>query len=169
MLLVIFLILLLTGCTAAGDRLSGSALHRDPAISYPTSLDHIHIGVTTKDDVRNLFGNPTDIQLSSDHNQAHESWAYAKANPSIHPLQYVLGFGALSLSKQQHQSSFSISFSPDGIVDGIGLRDVQPFGEAGASLSTLGTTSHVLPYGINNPLTHHARQDASVGSEMSGE
>ncbi|MEC4681318.1 MAG: hypothetical protein VST67_11570, partial [Nitrospirota bacterium] len=92
MLLVIFLILLLTGCTAAGDRLSGSALHRDPAIAYPTSLDHIHIGVTTEDDVRNLYGNPTDIQLSSDHNQARESWAYAKANPSIHPLQYVPGF-----------------------------------------------------------------------------
>lgn len=168
-MLVIFLILLLTGCTAAGDRLSGSALHRDPAIAYPTSLDHIHIGVTTKEEVRNLFGNPTDIQLSSDHNQARESWAYATANPSIHPLQYVLGFGALSLSTQQHQSSFSISFSPDGIVDGIGLRDVQPFGEAGASLSTLGTTSHVLPYGMNNPLTHHARQDASFVSGNSGE
>ncbi len=168
-MLVIFLILLLTGCTAAGDRLSGSALHRDPAIAYPTRLDHIHIGVTTKDEVRNFLGNPTDIQLSSDHNQAHESWAYAKANPSIHPLQYVLGFGALSLSKQQHQSSFSISFSPDGIVDGIGLRDVQPFGDAGASLSTLGTPSHVLPYGTNNPLTHHARQDASFGSGNSGE
>ena len=164
-MLVIFFIVLLTGCTAAGDRLSGSALHRDPAITYPTSLDSIHIGGTTKDEVRSLFGNPTDIQLAPNHTQARESWAYARANPSTHPLQYVPGFGVFALSKHSRQSSFSVSFSSDGIVDGIGLRDVQPLGVAGASMSTIGTTYPVLSYGMNNPLTHHARQDTSVGSE----
>ena len=168
-MLVIFLILLLTGCTVTGDRLSGSAFHRDPGIAYPTSLDHIHIGVTTKGDVRNLFGNPTDIQLSSDHSPARESWAYAKASPSIHPLQYVPGFGALALPKHHGTASFSISFSSDGVVEGIALREVQPYGEPGASLSAWKSPSVIHPYGRNNPLVHLSRHDASYGSGISGE
>ncbi len=168
-LLVIFLILFLIGCTAAGDRLSGSAIHRDPAIAYPSSLDSIRIGGTTKDEVRNLLGAPTDIQRSSDATGTRESWAYAHADPAIHPLQYVLGVGAFALSDQQRQPSFSISFSSDELVDGVAVRDIQPFGESGASTIALGTVSEVSPYGTNNPLTRHARHDAFAGSGISGE
>lgn len=162
----VFLLILLTGCTTTGDWLSGSAAKRDPAIIFPKKLEHIQIGLTTKDEVRNLLGNPTDIQLSSDHNQARESWAYAKVNPSIHPLQYIPGFGVFALSHQPRPSSFSISFSPKGIVDGIVLRDVQPFGNSGASRAVSGATADVSSYGMNNPLTRHARHDASIGSSI---
>ena len=167
-MLPIFLLILLTGCTTAGDWLSDSAARHDSAIAYPKKLEQIQIGVTTKDQVRNLLGNPTDIQLSSDHNQASESWGYAKGNPSIHPLQYVPGFGVFALSKQPRPSSFSISFSPEGIVDGIVLRDVQPFGNSGASREVSGTPSEVTPYGTNNPLTHQPRPDVYVDSGIAG-
>jgi len=168
-MLPVLLILLLSGCTTAGDWLSGSAAHSDSAFAYPPLLDQVQISATTKGDIQNLFGNPTDIQLSSDHQQPNESWSYSEANPSINPLQYVPGFGVLVFSKQEYQPSFSISFSPDGIVDGIGLMDVQPYGEQRAFATTLGRKSAVQSYGMNNPMTRHARHDASVDFETFGE
>ena len=165
----LFLMILLTGCTTAGDWVSGSAAHRDPAIAYPKQLAQVQIGVTTKDEVRNLLGPPTDVRLSSDQTQASESWAYAKADPAIHPLQYIPGLGGFMLSKHQRQSSFSISFSSHGIVDGIVLRDVQPVGESGASKVESGTTAKPYPYGRNNPLARQRGRGIASQAETSGE
>ena len=161
LLLAISFMLLSSGCTTAGDWLSGSAADREQAMPYPTQLEHVQIGVTTKDEIRNMLGNPTDIRLSSDHNQASESWA--NANPSINPLQYIPGFGAFAFSMKQPRSSFSISFSSDGVVDGITLRDVQPLGESWASGTGRGPMPKPYPYGKNNPLTRRHPARAPVG------
>ena len=168
-ILAIFVIVSSGGCSVAQDWLKGSAVHSDSVFSYPTSLDRVQIGATTKSDIQNLFGRPTDIQRSSDHQQPSESWSYSKVNHAIHPLQYVPGFGVFAFSKQKHQPSFSISFSSDGIVDGIGLREVLPYGEHRAVVSTLGRKSAVQFYGTKNPMTRHARHDAAVDSKTFGE
>ena len=165
----LFLMILLAGCTTAGDWVSGSAAHRDPALAYPKQLDRVQIGVTTKDEVRNLLGPPTDVRLSPDQTQASESWAYAKADPAIHPMQYIPGLGGFMLSKHRRQASFSISFSSHGIVDGIVLGDVQPVGESGASKVERATTAEPYPYGRNNPLTRQRGRETASPSETSGE
>jgi hypothetical protein len=167
-LLMACFVAIFVGCSAAGNWLSGSATNSDPAM-FPIQLEGVQIGVTTKDDVQHLLGSPTDIQLSSDQHQASEAWSYAQANPSIHPLQYVPGFGKFAISKRQRQVSFAISFTSDGVVDGIGLRGVQPYGRQQVSATTSGKPSTIHFYGWNNPLTHHARQDASLGSGISRE
>ncbi len=133
--------------------MSGSTADREPAVAYPTELDRVHIGVTTKDEIRRMLGDPTDIRLSSDRDQGSESWAYANANPSINPFQYVPLAGVFAVPGQRHRSSFSISFSPDGVVDGITLRDVQPLGESWTPKAERRTTSGPDPYGRHNPLT----------------
>lgn len=165
-LLVVCFGIFLTGCTTAGDWLSHPVAKGNSNTLYPMQLERVQIGVTTKDDVQHLLGAPTDIQLSSDHSQASEAWSYAQASPSINPLQYIPGFGILALSKQQHQASFSFSFTPDGVVDGIGLGEVQPYGEQRDLVPMAGKTATIQSYGGNNPLTHNPRQEAFVSSQF---
>jgi len=156
-LVPIVLLLFLAGCSSVGDLLSGEQNSQHPGLVYPPQLESVFIGQTTKEEVRNLFGNPTDLQVSSDHDSAHESWAYAKANPAINPLQFVPGFGVLALSEGQGVYSFSMSFSASGVVEGVWLREVQPYGDGSATVATIQGTSSVQPYGRNNPLTHHSK------------
>jgi len=156
-MLPVFLIILLTGCTTAGDWLSGSAAKRDSAIAYPKKLSKVQIGVTTKDEVRNLWGNPNDLQISSNNGTTHEAWGYASADPSVHPLQYVLGFGVFAIPRHSADPSFAISFSSEGVVEGMVLREVQPFGEFGVSKRVSEPHSSISPYGSKNPLMHNSR------------
>ncbi len=125
---------------------------------YPSQLESVRVGETTKEEVRNLLGNPKDLQVSSDQGHSHESWAYARADPFIHPLQYVPILGVLALAQDQSEYAFSISFSPEGLVESVGIQEVQPYGEERVPASTIVAGSPVQSYGTNNPLTHHSKQ-----------
>lgn len=160
----IVLLALLSGCAALGDLISGSAVQRDPAIAYPEQLKDVQIGVTTKEDVRNLLGEPTDLQISSDDGSARESWAYAQTPSKINPLQYIPGLGFLALPKDGLRHSFAISFSPEGTVEGIALREVQPSDASQASKGLPKDQNSPLSYGNNNPLAHYSKQGDFVGS-----
>lgn len=151
--LAIVFLWFLTGCTALGDWVAGSTSHQSPAIVYPEQLVTVQIGVTTQEDIRHLLGDPTDLEVSSADGVIRESWAYARTDPKINPLQYFLGFGVLALPKENSRDSFAISFSPEGIVEGIGLREVQSLD---LDLSRK-KSSGPMSYGENNPLTHHSR------------
>lgn len=165
---MVFLVLvgLLTGCTSWGDRLSGTASHPNPSIEYPKVLEHVKIGLTTKEEVRELVGNPTDLQVSSVGGSTRESWAYAETYPKIHPLQYIPGVGVFALSNKRPPPSFAISFSSKGVVDGIVLREVQPSGADQTSKDSSEHQAWPMSYGKNNPLSHHSTQEGSVESEI---
>lgn len=153
---VFILLWFLTGCTAFGDWVAG-ATHKSPGIAYPEQLETVQIGVTTKEDVRHLFGAPTDLQVSSVGGLTRESWAYASTHSKINPLQYVPGVGVLALSKKIPRHSFAISFSPEGTVEGIGIREFQSFDLDLSQKKLSGSPSGHMSYGMNNPLTHHPR------------
>jgi hypothetical protein len=156
-LIVIFLSL--AGCTAAGDRLSGLTGSENFGLTYPAHLESVRIGQTTKEEVRKIFGQPKDLQVSSGAHGDQESWAYAQADPSISPLQYVPILGVLALSPDQRGNSFSISFSDEDIVESVGIQEAQPYADGSASSQTVAAVSAVQPYGSNNPLTHHSTPD----------
>ena len=143
-----------------GEWLSGSAGKSYSGLIYPAKFDHITIGVTTQNKVRAVFGSPTDLQTSLRNGITRETWAYAKASPSINPLQYVPLLGVLALTDAQEGDTFSISFSSDGIVDGISVRDFQPYGGVTSVSDRLKTARDVIPYGLNNPMIYHVHQES---------
>lgn len=157
---------LLAGCTGASQWLSGSSVSHNPSVGYPTELDAIQIGTTTKEEVQLKLGTPTDIQQSSGNGRGVESWAYAKSAFVVHPLRYVPGFGVLVQSHQHPRASFSISFSADGVVNGMVLREVQPMGDPGGARALLETPKISL-YGSQNPLTRQSWQGTHIQTNMS--
>ncbi len=157
-LFAVILLIFLTGCTTASDWISGPVAHPDPAIAYPRQLDQIQIGVTTKEQVRNALGNPRGIVSSAGQDDTRESWSYVKANSSVHPIQYVPFVGLYVDSKKKYQTSFSISFSANGVVEGVSLREVQPYGEETSSPIIIDTTYETQPYGTYNPQTRHGEK-----------
>ena len=157
-MVVTLIFFLLTGCSSVGEWLSGPAGYQPSGLAYPAQYSHITIGVTTQAKVRAKFGAPTDLQTSVLNGISRETWAYAKASPSINPLQFLPFVGVFALPQRQEASAFSISFSSDGIVDGISIGDFQPYGDVRSAADRLKSARNVLPYGTNNPMVRAAQQ-----------
>jgi len=157
---------LLAGCTGASHGLSGFSVSHNPSGGYPAELDAIQIGITTKEEVQLKLGTPTDIQQSSGNGRGVESWAYAKSAFVVHPFRYVPGFGVLAQSRQHRWASFSISFSADGVVNGMVLREVQPMGDPGGARA-LPETPKISLYGSQNPLTRQSWHGTHIQTHMS--
>ena len=154
---ILLIFFLLTGCSSVGDWLSRPS-GPSSGLAYPAQFDHIIIGVTKQAEVRGIFGTPTDIQTSVKGGARRETWAYAHASPSINPFQYLPVFGVLALTPLQESQTFSVSFGSDGIVDGISVRDVQPYGSVASSTMGLVGGREVKPYGMNNPMVYHVNR-----------
>ena len=150
----ILILLFLTGCTTMADWFSGPV--RSPASTpvYPVHLDHLTIGVTTQAQVRATYGAPTDLQTSVRNGGIRETWAYANASPAINPLQYLPLVGVLALTRHPEYPTFSVSFAPNGIVDGVSIREAQPYGDVTSNADRNKTGYAVIPYGLNNPMIH---------------
>jgi len=157
LMVVLLILFLLTGCSSMGEWLSGSAGYRSPEFVYPVQLDHITLGVTSQAKVRAVFGAPTDLQTAVLNGISRETWAYAKASPSINPLQYLPVVGVFALPLREEAAAFSVSFSSDGIVDGISVRDFQPYGDVTSAADRFKSARAVSPYGTNNPMVHAAQ------------
>ncbi len=164
-----FLIFVLAGCTAGGNVLSGDSANLDPALVHSSQLDRIHIGVTNKEEVRVLLGDPTDLQLSSRNGGATESWGYAKADPPIYPWQYFPVIGVVAFSSDHTRHSFSISFSHEGIVEGVMLEAVQPYGDKKLFSTTHEPGTPVRSYGRYNPLVRYSEHEAVSPSRFLSE
>jgi outer membrane protein assembly factor BamE (lipoprotein component of BamABCDE complex) len=151
-LVAFLLVFLLSGCSTVGDYLSGSSPTQTPSFSYPGQLSPIHIGQTTKDEVRQMLGEPMDVQVATGDGRPHESWAYPSSQDDVHPFQYVMGFGVLALPSKDPPASFAVSFNDLGIVQGITLRGIQSFGSPSISPYAELPSVEVSPFGSNNPL-----------------
>ena len=146
------------GCVEASKFFSGKSLTDEPAITYPSSLESVRIGVTTQEEVQQLLGLPTDHQQTSRNGISQESWSYGKADPVIQPYQYVPLIGGLAFLGDSEPQSFSVNFSEDGIVKGISWRTVQAFGDEQYDLIRLKPGSDLPSYGTNNPMVHDLGQ-----------
>ena len=162
---LVIIVLLLSGCVQASEFLSGPVIHDDPAFQFPSSLEPIHIGLTTQEEIQQRFGHPTDLQISSREQSSQESWAYASADPAIQPYQYVPFFGALAFSRPQKPPSFSVNFSQDGFVEGLSWRTIQPFGKARYDLIKLNPGSNIPIYGTKNPMVRSLGQSSKSSPE----
>ncbi len=141
----IILLSSLSGCVAASETLS--VLGTTPDASSP--WDDIHIGVTTQEEVRSLLGYPTDIQRSLVGNVAHESWAYVSTNAARQPFQYLPFLGPLAMISSGDHMPFAVSFSQEGIVDGLSVSPFQVQG--GLAYSRVSSESTAPIYGMKNP------------------
>ncbi len=143
---------LLCCCTAWSEKLSGPTKSQAVALHYPTQLVPIQIGRTTQQEVRQLFGNPIDIQVSSEGEVPNETWAYAKAQPPTNPAQFIPLAGYYALSDQNAAPSFSVSFSDDGMVQGLTLWDLHTYGGYPSRLYSKEDMLEEPLYGMNNPM-----------------
>ena len=149
---VVLVFFLVNGCSTVGDWLSGPSLNPSVWTMYGQNLHHITLGVTTQAKVREVFGPPKDIQTSVKKGIREETWAYATANSSVNPFQYLPIIGVLALPSTQDTDAMSISFSSEGIVDGVSVRDVQPYGSAGETSRKRQNRWAIESYGMNNPM-----------------
>ena len=148
---VILILLLFTGCSSMADRLSVPGGDLSSEYGYPANLAKVTIGVTTQQEVRKVFGSPTNLQTALRNATLRETWAYAQASPSINPIQYLPLVGGLVVPRSQEDHSFSVSFSSEGIVEGISVRGFQPYGDVLSSAHRDRTEAGIHPYGTNNP------------------
>ena len=148
----IILLCLLSGCVAASQTLSGSSTERELLPLSKSSLDTIQIGVTKQEEIQALFGLPSDIQVLRTVDGLHESWAYVDTDKARQPFQYLPIFGALSTLNRDGQSPLAISFSPEGIVDGVTLSRVNAQGDVTYSPRALDSVALTPLYGMKNPL-----------------
>lgn len=149
---ILLIIFICNGCSAVGNWLSGPSPNPSVSSAYGQTLSPIMLGVTTQAQVRKMFGPPSDIQTSVNKGIREEAWAYAKAAPSINPLQYLPFIGVFALASSQHTDAFSISFSSEGRVDGVSVRDVQPYGAGGTYGFRRPGSQAIESYGMNNPM-----------------
>ena len=155
------LVLLLPGCSTVGDYLSGSSsTQQNPTFSYPKQISPIHIGKTTKEDLRQMLGEPMDVQVASLNEGSREAWAYPSQGEAINLFQFIPGFGVLALSHKVEDPSFSVSFSENGVVQGITLREIQSYDQGSVPFPGEKTPS-VEFYGVNNPLVHLSKSQQS--------
>ncbi len=111
----------------------------------------IHIGVTTQDEVRSLFGKPTDIQVSSAGHVTSESWSYVSTHAARQPLQYLPFLGSLAINTSTSQEPFAISFSQGGIVDGLTVSRFQVQGSENDGRPSFDLNHPQPTYGMKNP------------------
>ena len=155
----IILLSALSGCVAASEKLSG--LDQENSMSFHAfPWNDIHIGVTTKEDVRSLLGNPTDVQVSSKDESTQESWSYVSTYAARQPFQYVLLLGALAISKHTARATFAVSFSQEGIVDGLTAPQIHAQGHESYDPYSFDSTTPIPTYGMNNPLAQDIRSEA---------
>ena len=143
----IILLSSLSGCVTASETLSASGTTPDSSSPW----DDLHIGVTTQDEVRSLFGQPTDIQVSSVGDGTHEAWAYVSARAARQPFQYLPFFGSLATISPSDQRPLTVSFSEEGIVDGLTVSPFQVQGSDAYSRLSFHSESTQPTYGMKNP------------------
>ena len=152
----IILLSILPGCVAASETLSGSDL-KNGIVLHPSAWNDIQIGVTTKEEVQSLLGNPTKVQVSSKGEMTNESWSYVSDHAAHQPFQYVLFLGALAIPRYSDREPLAVSFSPEGIVNGLTVSPVHAQGHEAYGLNSLDSTTTIHTYGMKNPLAQNFR------------
>lgn len=125
------------------------------SVQQQAQLDQIQIGKTTRNDVREQFGEPTAGHVSFANARVKESWAYAYARVGANPARYLPLFGALAVAGPEdvESLSFAVNFSEQGIVQGFTQRKLARYI---IELARPGSAERVIPYGGRNLNARHS-------------
>ncbi len=92
------------------------------AILDKTVTDRIVSGKSTKNDVRSLLGEPTEILFPS---SVNENWVYIADSSDTSGLVFVPFVAAFTSVNEQHEYSLTIEFDKRGIVRRMGRGDLK--------------------------------------------
>jgi outer membrane protein assembly factor BamE (lipoprotein component of BamABCDE complex) len=109
LLLTICCIAVLTGCTFS----SGTQVKQ-------SDVSKIQKGVTTKQDLNNLFGAPDSSSFDSDGKEI-EIWSYWKQNNS--GTDYIPIYGAINQKSKMTSSELKVTLNKDKIVEDYSLTE----------------------------------------------
>lgn len=123
---------------------SGCATSGNPAVQNEALANQIKIGVTTKEEVRRMFGQPTAVSRGSFSvapglNGAPspativEAWTYSYAETDIHPATFIPIVGLFAGSATVKSASVTVSFDDKGVVQHISTAQAQATAGPGAS------------------------------------
>ena len=114
----LLLSLLLVGCATSGN----------PAVKDETITSQIKIGISTKEDVRELLGKPTvSMKNAGPSGVLMETWSYGYSRHETNPLIYVPIVGLFVLAGggtgEMETATFTVTFDPQGLVTGVGTGE----------------------------------------------
>jgi outer membrane protein assembly factor BamE (lipoprotein component of BamABCDE complex) len=89
----------------------GCATNRNQRIAENNFTDQIKEGVTTKEEIRAMFGEPSMITPTS----MGDVWVYSAQSPGEAPVGQQIA-AAMTLATSVKRTSMSIFFNPDGTV-----------------------------------------------------
>ena len=120
-------VVLLAGCVSIGNR----------QVADETTIGHIKVGETTKDEVAALLGRPADQRTIEIGGAAREWWSYEYATATINPLEYIFlyGFWTNGIGLFDNRYDLKLSFNDKGIVRGLSW--VTTSYEMGGPVSTM--------------------------------
>ncbi len=111
---------LLSGCVSSGN----PDLRKDELVSQ------IKLGMTTKDEVRKLFGTPTVMSRHSgtpfptlpgypENSLNYEIWNYTHMDMAVTPITFVPIVGLFAGGANSEMNQLTLTFDDKGIVRGI--------------------------------------------------
>lgn len=130
-LLLLASIVVLSGCATSGN----------PAVSNEGLISQIKIGVSTKDDVRRLLGQPNVVSRGSSaisvigtiQSATSETWNYTYVNVESSPATFIPIVGLFAGSATAQTDSVTVTFDDKGIVQHITTGHSQATAGPGAS------------------------------------
>jgi outer membrane protein assembly factor BamE (lipoprotein component of BamABCDE complex) len=143
-LCVMFLVLL-TACATVGN----------PSVASEEVTSQVQIGVSTKEDVKRLFGAPTvvsrsamapglavvpglpltsGVAMASQSSVVYEVWNYTYSNVETSPVTFIPIVGLFAGSATAHTASLTVTFDNRGIVQSVLTGQSQATGGPGAGM-----------------------------------
>ncbi|MFY9402937.1 MAG: outer membrane protein assembly factor BamE [Candidatus Omnitrophota bacterium] len=105
------LIFCLEGCATTGS----SSIIDDSRISQ------IQKGVSTKEDVRSLFGSPTKVDFTD---AGYEVWEYVYSRSQTRASSFLPYLGAVAGGSDSVTHTLTIQFTEEGVVRNIGRGQI---------------------------------------------
>ena len=102
---------------AVGAQLAGAAGLKGQ--THESVAQQLHKGVTTKDQVRQLYGEPTAVETV---NSGEEEWTYSRTETPAAGLAYIPFVGDLMANTNSSYTSLKVKFNRSGRVSSYSMR-----------------------------------------------
>ena len=131
LILLVVLLLSTPSCATSGN----------PSVTREEMTSQIKMGMSTKEDVRKLFGAPNVVSRTlmspvvgvSTSPTSMEIWTYAYTDISTSPVTFIAVVGLFAGSSTINTASLAVSFDDKGIVQNVTTGQSQATGGPGAS------------------------------------
>ena len=89
--------------------------HGDKRVSDPKITSQIKVGISTKQNVRDLIGEPSGVQFSEVH-EGEETWIYQYFSSTTRGTSFVPIVGNVIGGSDEKMSSYTVRFDKNGVV-----------------------------------------------------